>query len=145
MLRIAHLFLHCILILLLTQSLNAQSQPEALKNINIRSIGPAAMSGRITTITTDPNDANIIYAGAASGGVWRSKSGGTNWEPIFDKAPTQSVGALAINPKNPSEIWVGTGEGNPRNSQNFGAGIFRSIDGGKNWVCMGLQKTKIYA
>ncbi|MEY3241329.1 MAG: hypothetical protein RIR11_2768 [Bacteroidota bacterium] len=142
MLRIAHLLLHCIFILLLTQSLQAQSAPEALKNIHIRSIGPAAMSGRITTITTDPNDVNIIYAGAASGGVWRSKSGGTNWEPIFDKAPTQSVGAMAINPKNPSEIWVGTGEGNPRNSQNFGAGIFKSIDGGKNWICMGLQKTK---
>ena len=120
---------------------NAQTIDD-LKKLHIRSIGPAAMSGRITAITTDPNNPNIIYAGAASGGVWRSKSGGTEWEPIFDKAPTQSIGSIAINPKNPDEIWVGTGEGNPRNSQNFGAGIFKSIDGGKNWVCMGLEKTR---
>lgn len=116
--------------------------PEQLKGINIRSIGPAAMSGRITALAVDPTNDQIIYAGAASGGVWRSTSGGTNWSPIFDKAPTQSIGSIAINPHNPDEIWVGTGEGNPRNSQNFGAGIFRSIDGGKNWVCMGLQNSR---
>ncbi|MFM7399620.1 MAG: WD40/YVTN/BNR-like repeat-containing protein, partial [Bacteroidota bacterium] len=80
--------------------------------------------------------------GAASGGVWRSRSAGTAWEPIFDKAPTQSVGSLAINPKNPDEIWVGTGEGNPRNSQNFGVGIFKSVNGGRDWACMGLQNTR---
>jgi photosystem II stability/assembly factor-like uncharacterized protein len=100
------------------------------------------MSGRITALAVDPTNDQIIYAGAASGGVWRSTSGGTNWSPIFDKAPTQSIGSIAINPHNPDEIWVGTGEGNPRNSQNFGAGIFRSIDGGKNWVCMGLQNSR---
>ena len=100
------------------------------------------MSGRITAITCDPKHPDIIYAGAASGGVWRSKSGGTDWEPIFDAAPTQSVGAIAICPSNPDEIWVGTGEGNPRNSQNFGAGIFKSIDGGRTWACMGLQQTR---
>ncbi len=99
------------------------------------------MSGRITAIAVDPERPDVIYAGAASGGVWRSTSGGTNWEPIFDGAPTQSVGALAINPNNPDEIWVGTGEGNPRNSQNFGAGIFKSIDGGKTWKSMGLENT----
>jgi photosystem II stability/assembly factor-like uncharacterized protein len=128
---------------LLTASLFAQqATPEQLKSLKLRSIGPGAMSGRITAIACDPANSNIIYAGAASGGVWRSKSGGTNWEPIFDEAPTQSIGAIAIQPNNPDEIWVGTGEGNPRNSQNFGAGIFRSIDGGKTWTCMGLQQTR---
>ncbi|MBL7826432.1 MAG: hypothetical protein JNJ57_07375 [Saprospiraceae bacterium] len=116
--------------------------PELLKGLKIRSIGPGAMSGRITAITVDPFRPEVIYAGAASGGVWRSTSGGTDWQPIFDKAPTQSVGSLAINPKNPDEIWVGTGEGNPRNSQNFGVGIFKSINGGKDWMCMGLQNTR---
>ncbi|MFM8488255.1 MAG: WD40/YVTN/BNR-like repeat-containing protein, partial [Bacteroidota bacterium] len=87
-----------------------------LKAFHVRNIGPGAMSGRITAITVDPFHPEVIYAGAASGGVWRSRSAGTAWEPIFDKAPTQSVGSLAINPKNPDEIWVGTGEGNPRNS-----------------------------
>ncbi len=129
--------------LLLLSAFHAAAQaPQHLKSINIRAIGPGAMSGRITAITTDPTDARIIYAGAASGGVWRSKSGGTNWTPIFDKAPTQSVGAIAINPHNPDEIWVGTGEGNPRNSQNFGQGIFRSLDGGETWTCMGLENTR---
>ena len=100
------------------------------------------MSGRITSIAVDPTHPEVIYAGAASGGVWRSKSGGTAWEPIFDKAPTQGIGSIAINPRNPDEIWVGTGEGNPRNSQNFGVGIFKTINGGKDWTCMGLQNTR---
>lgn len=115
---------------------------DLLKAFNVRSIGPGAMSGRITAIAVDPFHPEVIYAGAASGGVWRSRSGGTAWEPVFDKAPTQSVGSLAINPKNPDEIWVGTGEGNPRNSQNFGVGIFKSVNGGRDWTCMGLQNTR---
>ena len=138
-----NLFKSAVASLLLLSAFSAAAQaPQHLKSINIRAIGPGAMSGRITAITTDPADTRIIYAGAASGGVWRSKSGGTNWTPIFDRAPTQSVGAIAINPHNPDEIWVGTGEGNPRNSQNFGLGIFRSLDGGETWTCMGLEKTR---
>jgi len=115
---------------------------ELLKTMHVRNIGPGAMSGRITAIAVDPTHPEVIYAGAASGGVWRSKSGGTAWEPIFDKAPTQGIGSIAINPRNPDEIWIGTGEGNPRNSQNFGVGIFKTINGGKDWVCMGLQNTR---
>ena len=128
------------------QAVHAQNKPafssETLKTMHVRNIGPGAMSGRITAIAVDPTHPEVIYAGAASGGVWRSKSGGTAWEPIFDKAPTQGVGSIAVNPRNPDEIWVGTGEGNPRNSQNFGAGIFKTINGGKDWVCMGLQNTR---
>ena len=119
-----------------------KAEPEALKSMNLRNIGPGAMSGRITAIAVDPTHPEVIYAGAASGGLWRSRSGGTRWEPIFDKAPTQSIGSIAVNPRNPDDIWVGTGEGNPRNSQNFGAGIFRSVNGGKDWTCMGLQNTR---
>jgi ligand-binding sensor domain-containing protein len=102
-------------------AVTAQSKPdlstEHLKTMSLRSIGPGAMSGRITSLAVDPTNPKVIYAGAASGGVWRSKSAGTAWEPIFDKAPTLGIGSIAINPKNPEEIWVGTGEGNPRNSQ----------------------------
>jgi photosystem II stability/assembly factor-like uncharacterized protein len=128
----------CLPITLSGQSVSA----DYLRNLPIRSIGPAAMSGRITAIAADPHQPRTIYAGAASGGVWRSKGGGNSWEPIFDNAPIQSVGAIAINPHNTDEIWVGTGEGNPRNSQNFGIGIFKSIDGGRNWQAMGLQNSR---
>ncbi|MBL7810106.1 MAG: hypothetical protein JNN28_19955 [Saprospiraceae bacterium] len=127
-------------------TMKAQSKPalstEHLKTMSVRNIGPGAMSGRITALAVDPTHPEVIYAGAASGGVWRSKSGGTAWEPIFDKAPTLGIGSIAINPHNPDEIWVGTGEGNPRNSQNFGVGIFKTINGGKDWICMGLENTR---
>ncbi len=114
---------------------------EQFKNIKARHIGPAAMSGRVTAIDVDIKN-DIIYVGAASGGVWRSKSGGTTFEPIFDKESTQSIGAIAIHQPNPALIWVGSGEGNPRNSQNFGDGIFKSMDGGKTWKNMGLRNSR---
>jgi len=115
---------------------------EQLKGLKIRSIGPAGMSGRITAIAADPSNTAIIYAGSASGGLWKSVDGGIYWEPIFDKQPTQSIGAIAVCESNPQEIWVGTGEGNPRNSINTGLGIFKSLDGGKTWQNMGLKETK---
>ncbi|MDX2281057.1 MAG: hypothetical protein NW218_15835 [Saprospiraceae bacterium] len=132
-------FFTCLLAFLGVQAQTPQA--DYFKRVVVRNIGPGAMSGRITAITCDPIQPSIIYAGAASGGVWRSKSGGTNWEPIFDKANTQSVGAIAIHPHNPDEIWVGTGEGNPRNSQNFGIGMYKSIDAGKTWTHTGLTET----
>ena len=114
---------------------------EPWKAIKPRSIGPASMSGRVTAIDVDLKN-DIIYAGSASGGLWKSQSSGIAWTPIFDKESTQSIGAVAVNQNNTAEIWVGTGEGNPRNSQNFGEGIFKSNDGGKSWKNMGLKASK---
>jgi len=125
-------------------SLQAQKVDiEQLKGLKIRNIGPAGMSGRVTSIDVDLSNPDIIYAGTASGGVWRSTSGGIKWEPIFDDMPLQAIGAVCINQKNPSEIWVGTGEGNPRNSLNTGKGIYKTLDGGKTWTLMGLEKTRL--
>ncbi|MEQ9403509.1 MAG: hypothetical protein RIM99_07990 [Cyclobacteriaceae bacterium] len=115
---------------------------EALKNMSPRGIGPAGMSGRVTAIDVVTDDPDVMYVGAASGGVWKSTSGGIKWEPIFDDQSTASIGAIAIQQSNPSVIWVGTGEGNPRNSLNGGDGVYRSLDGGKNWKKMGLEKTR---
>ena len=115
---------------------------EKLKGMPARSIGPAAMSGRITAIDVVANDRDVMYVGSASGGLWKSTSGGVNWEPVFDKEAAMSIGAVAIQQSNPSVVWVGTGEGNPRNSLNGGYGLYKSLDGGKNWKLMGLEKTR---
>ncbi len=115
---------------------------DLLKNMKARSIGPAGMSGRVTAIDAVHSDPDVIYIGAASGGVWKSVSGGVAWEPIFDEETTASIGAIAIQQSNPSVIWVGTGEGNPRNSLNGGDGIYKSLDAGKTWSKMGLENTR---
>jgi photosystem II stability/assembly factor-like uncharacterized protein len=112
------------------------------KNLKARSIGPAGMSGRVTSIDALYSNPNIIYLGTASGGVWKTENSGAKWEPIFDDQPILNIGAVAVQQSNPSVLWVGTGEGNPRNSVNIGGGIFKSLDGGRNWKMMGLEKTR---
>ena len=115
---------------------------ELAQDLKPRNIGPAGMSGRVTAIDAVRTNPDIIYAGTASGGLWKSTSGGTTWHPIFDNELTASIGAVAIDPTNADVIWVGTGEGNPRNSLNGGYGVYRSLDGGKSWKAMGLEKTR---
>ena len=130
---------------LVLNSLQLLAQPldmRLFKEIKPRNIGPAGMSGRITAIDVVTENPQIIYAGSASGGLWKSESGGINWQPIFDSAAVQSIGAIAIDQKNPDIIWVGTGEGNPRNSVTGGYGLYRSLDAGKTWQLMGLEKTR---
>ncbi|MBQ0732703.1 WD40/YVTN/BNR-like repeat-containing protein [Aquimarina celericrescens] len=133
-----------LLLLLITGTLFSQQQfsMDLIKDLTPRNIGPGGMSGRVTAIDVVTSNPNIIYAGTASGGLWKSTSGGIKWEPIFDKETTASIGAVAIQQSNPSVIWVGTGEGNPRNSLNGGYGIYKSLDGGKSWKNMGLEKTR---
>lgn len=131
--------------LLLSTTTFLAAQPLNLsnfKNLNIRNVGPANMSGRITAIDAVEDNPNIIFLGAASGGVWKSENGGSAWKPVFDDQPTQNIGAVAIQQNNPSIVWVGTGEGNPRNSMNLGMGIFKSLDGGLSWSHLGLEATK---
>lgn len=113
-----------------------------LKNKTPRNIGPAGMSGRVTSIDVVTNNPDIMYAGTASGGLWKSTSGGVKWEPVFTDQVTASIGSVAIQQSNPSVVWVGTGEGNPRNSLNGGYGIFKSLDGGRTWTNMGLEETR---
>ena len=108
----------------------------------VRHIGPGTMSGRVTSLAVDPTDRDIIYAGTASGGLWRSPSSGATWEPLFDDQDILSIGSVAVAPSNPDVLWAGTGEGNPRNSHTSGRGIYRSIDGGSTWRMMGLEDTR---
>ncbi len=132
-----------LLMLMASISLIAQDiSMDLLKNMAPRNIGPGGMSGRVTAIDVVQSDPDIMYVGTASGGLWKSTSGGIKWDPIFDKELTASIGSVAIQQSNPSVIWVGTGEGNPRNSLNGGFGIYKSLDGGKTWNAMGLEKTR---
>jgi len=114
---------------------------DQFKNLKPRNVGPAGMSGRITAIDAVVANPNIIYVGAASGGIWKTENSGHTWSPIFDEQPIQNIGSIAIQQSNPSVVWVGTGEGNPRNSLNLGAGIYKTLDGGRTWKKMGLDKT----
>jgi hypothetical protein len=105
---------------ILILSLSAQKiSLDQLKNWEPRTIGPSGMSGRVTAIDVVINQPDTWYIGAASGGVWKTENAGANWMPIFDEQSTLNIGSIAIQQSNPNVIWVGTGEGNPRNSQQY--------------------------
>ncbi|REL26463.1 hypothetical protein DXX93_07625 [Thalassotalea euphylliae] len=127
---------------LFASSSYAAIDTDLLSGIKARHIGPAATSGRISDIEAVPSNPNIIYASAASGGVWKSENAGLNWQPIFDEEEWASTGALAVHPAIPDIVWLGTGEGNVRNSTSIGGGIYKSMDGGKTWQNMGLKTTE---
>ena len=110
-----------------------------LGQVNFRMIGPATTSGRIVDIAVNPLNKSEYYIAAACGGVWKTTNGGTTYQPIFDGYGTQSIGCLALDPKNPNILWVGTGENNNQRSVGYGNGIYRSLDGGKTFENMGLK------
>src|ERR1035438_8438262 len=108
-----------------------------------RNIGSAEMSGRIASVTAVNDGGRLtVFAASASGGVWKSVNGGSTFKPVFDSAGVQSMGAVAIDPKNPKVVWAGTGESWVRNSVSIGDGIYKSIDGGENWNNTGLKDSE---
>src|SRR5215472_16823504 len=115
-----------------------------ISGLGARNIGSAAMSGRISALAgyNDPSGKLTVFVGSASGGVWKSTDGGTIFKPVFDEQPVQSIGAIAIDPSNPNNVWVGTGESWTRNSVSVGNGIYRSVDGGETWVYAGLPDSE---
>ena len=121
---------------------SAQIDPDLLAGMKARSIGPAVMSGRVTAIEGVESNPDILYVGAASGGVWKSTNGGLTWKPVFDDQPVASIGAISVFQANPDVVWVGTGEANMRNSVSVGNGVYRSLDGGRTWKHLGLDGTE---
>ncbi len=107
--------------------------------LKYRAIGPAIAGGRATTVVGSDVNLQIYYAGGAGGGVFKSVDGGSTWVPIFDSEPVAPIGAIALGPHDPSDVWVGTGEANPRNEVEQGDGVWHSSDGGKTWRHFGLD------
>jgi photosystem II stability/assembly factor-like uncharacterized protein len=122
----------------------AAADTAVISGLGARNIGSATMSGRVSAIAGRVEDDGkvTLYVGAASGGVWRSRDGGTTFRPIFDEQPVQSIGAIALDPSNANVVWVGTGESWTRNSVSVGNGIYRSADGGDTWQYMGLPQSE---
>jgi photosystem II stability/assembly factor-like uncharacterized protein len=116
---------------------------DTISGLGARNIGSAEMSGRVTSIAAVHENGRLtVYIGSASGGVWKSVNGGTTYKPVFDKQDVQSVGAITIDPSNPKNIWVGTGEAWTRNSVSIGDGVYKSNDGGDNWTHVGLENSE---
>ena len=97
--------------------------------LKFRSIGPALMSGRISDIVIHPENENLWYVTAGSGGVWKTQNSGTTWKSIFDNQKSYSIGCISLDPQNPNIIWVGTGENVGGRHVAYGDGIYKSEDG----------------
>lgn len=129
------------LIIIVSVTAVAQTPDKVYKNMKWRPIGPANMGGRTTDIEGIPGDPSTFYIGGADGGVFKTTNGGVTMTSLFTDQRAYSIGDIAIAPSDHEVIWLGTGEGDPRNSVGYGYGVYRSNDGGKTWQHMGLEKT----
>src|SRR5262245_16284546 len=117
------------------------SRPPAADGLRFRYMGPES-AGRIASVVGVPGDTSTYYAGAASGGVWKTTDGARTFEPVFDEQPVQAIGALALAASDPKIVWAGTGEAwTIRDSDVIGDGVYKSTDAGKTWTNMGLTDT----
>ncbi len=119
----------------------APNYGEIIKNLRVREIGPATMGGRIDDFAVVESNPSTVYAGTASGGIFKTLNGGTTWQAIFDNEDVSTIGDLAVAPSDPDTVWAGTGESNNRQSSSWGNGVYKSTDGGKAWSHMGLRET----
>lgn len=110
--------------------------------IAARAIGPAGTSGRVSSVTGVLSNPRVLWVGAATGGLWKSTDGGFTWTPMMDTVAVGSIGVVSVNQAAPDIVWVGTGEGSARNSMGVGRGVWRSLDGGRSWKHLGLERTE---
>jgi photosystem II stability/assembly factor-like uncharacterized protein len=123
-------------------SQSGEKKAELLQSYSWRAIGPANMGGRVTDIDGIPGDPSTFYVSGADGGIHKTTDGGVSFKPIFEKQRAYSIGALTIAPSDKNVLWVGTGEGDPRNSVGYGWGVYRSVDAGNTWSHLGLKNTE---
>src|SRR6266576_6160895 len=118
-----------------------QYSPNLFQEMRWRMVGPFR-GGRTRAVAGVPSQPNVFYMGAVNGGVWKSDDFGRTWNPIFDGQPTQSIGAIAVAPSDPSTIYVGSGEGLARPDLSVGDGVYKSTDAGKTWTHLGLRNSQ---
>nr|WP_290941586.1 hypothetical protein [Haliscomenobacter sp.] len=117
-------------------------QSSTYSGLSLRSIGPAVTSGRVSDFAVNPRNHAEYYVATSSGGVWKTNNAGTTWVPIFDGQGSYSIGCVALDPSNPSTVWVGSGENNNQRAVSYGDGVYKSENGGKTWRNMGLKASE---
>ncbi len=146
----------CTFLLVLVTIFNAESQNKTDKKegtklpydastispLSFRMVGPALTSGRVADIAIHPKNKDKWFVAAASGGVWYTENHGITFSPIFDNYGSFSIACVELAPSNPNTVWVGTGENNNQRSVAYGDGVYKSLDGGKSFVNMGLKTSE---
>ncbi|HKJ02203.1 MAG TPA: hypothetical protein VJ997_07100, partial [Longimicrobiales bacterium] len=112
------------------------------RGMALREIGPALTSGRIIDFAVNPDDPATWFVASAGGGVWKTVNDGTTFEPVFGSEGSSSIGVVTLDPANPHVVWVGTGENNAQRAVSYGDGVYKSVDGGRSWTRMGLDKSE---
>ena len=115
---------------------------DALKGIEIRSIGPGISTGRVQDIEIDPKNPNVWYVASAFGGLWKTENRGVTFSPIFDQGGSFTLCCVVVDPKDSNVVWLGTGENTSQRSAHFGDGVYKSSDAGKTWKRVALEKSE---
>jgi photosystem II stability/assembly factor-like uncharacterized protein len=124
------------------QSGNGGLTAETMRAVEFRGVGPSLTTGRISDVAVDPRNPSVWYVAVASGNLWKTENRGNTWTPIFDDQGSFSLGAVTVDPRDSSVIWLGTGENNNQRSVAFGDGLYKSTNAGNTWKRMGLENSE---
>src|SRR5262245_54414322 len=115
---------------------------DVVRDLELRNLAGTFSTGRIADVAIDPRNRSVWYVASASGGLWKTTNRGLTFQPIFDQGGSYSLGCVALDPKNPDIVWLGTGENQAQRAIGYGNGIHKSTDGGRTWQNMGLPDSE---